>query len=121
MSWPDCRGSCCYPIQNPLDPTNTLSFTTLLVAGITAAAIASLSSIPVAFVAGVAIGIAQNVLTLALPSSSNLASSFRQQALPFILLAGVLLFNKSLRRIEQSSDPLVLGRSPASTSGFADS
>jgi branched-chain amino acid transport system permease protein len=94
------------PLQNPLDPTNTLSFTTLLVAGIAAAAIASLSSIPVAFVAGLAIGIAQNVLTLALPSSSNLASSFRQQALPFILLAGVLLFNKSLRRIEESSDPL---------------
>ena len=69
------------PIQNPLDPTNTLSFTTLLVAGITAAAIASLSSIPIAFLAGLAIGIAQNILTLALPSSSSLASSFRQQAL----------------------------------------
>ncbi len=94
------------PIQNPLDPTNTLSFTTLLVAGITAAAIASLSSIPVAFVAGVAIGIAQNILTLALPSSSSLAASFRQEALPFILLAGVLIFNKSLRTIEHSSDPL---------------
>ena len=94
------------PIQNPLDPTNTLSFTTLLVAGITAAAIASLRSIPVAFIAGVAIGIVQNILTLALPSSSSLAASFRQQALPFILLAGVLLFNKSLRSIEQSSDPL---------------
>jgi branched-chain amino acid transport system permease protein len=94
------------PVQNPLDPTNTLSFTTLLVAGITAAAIASLRSIPVAFAAGLAIGIAQQILTLALPSSSNLAASFRQDALPFILLAGVLLFNKSLRRIEESSDPL---------------
>ena len=64
----------------------------------------SLSNISIAFVAGLAIGILQNILTLALPSSSSLASSFRQQALPFILLAGVLLFNKSLRRIEQSSD-----------------
>jgi branched-chain amino acid transport system permease protein len=94
------------PVQNPLDPTNTLSFTTLLVAGITAAAIASLRSIPVAFVAGLLIGIAQQILTLALPSSSSLAASFRQEALPFILLAGVLLFNKSLRRIEESADPL---------------
>ncbi|MFZ0664153.1 MAG: ABC transporter permease [Acidimicrobiales bacterium] len=94
------------PIQNPLDPTNTLSFTTLLVAGVTAAAIASLRSIPVALIAGVAIGIAQNILTLVVPSTSSIASSLRQEALPFVLLGGVLLFNKSLRTIENSSDPM---------------
>lgn len=94
------------PQQHPIDPTNPLSFTTLLVAGITAAAFAGLSSIPIAFVAGVAIGVIQNILTLALPSSSSVAASLRQQALPFVLLGGVLLFNKSLRRIEQNADPL---------------
>jgi len=94
------------PQEHPIDPTNTLSFTTLLVAGITAAAIASLRSIPIAFIAGVVIGIAQNILTLILPSSSSIAASLRQQALPFVLLGGVLLFNKSLRRVDQSSDPL---------------
>ena len=94
------------PQQHPVDPTDPLSFTTLLIAAVTAAALAGLSSIPVAAISAVAIGIAQNVLTLILPSTSSIASSLRQQALPFILLGGVLLFNKSLRRIEQSSDPL---------------
>jgi branched-chain amino acid transport system permease protein len=94
------------PSEHPIDPTNPLSFTTLLVAGITAAAIASLSSIPVAFIAGVVIGIAQNVLSLILPTSSSIASSLRQEGLPFALLAGVLLFNKALRRIDQNSDPM---------------
>lgn len=94
------------PQLHPVDPTDTLSFTTLLVAGITAAALASLSSISIAFLAGVGIGVLQNVLTLILPTSSSIASSLRQDALPFILLGGVLLFNRSLRTVDKSTDPL---------------
>ncbi len=94
------------PQLHPVDPTDPLSFTTLLIAGITAAALASLSSISIAFIAGAGIGILQNVLTLILPTSSSIASSLRQDALPFILLGGVLLFNRSLRTVDQSTDPL---------------
>lgn len=94
------------PQQHPIDPTDPLSFTTLLVAGITAAAFASLTSIPIALIAGIAVGVIQNILILVLPTSNTLASSFRTNLLPFVLLAGVLLFNKSMRKVDQSSDPL---------------
>ncbi len=93
------------PQQHPLDPTNPLQFTTLLVAGITAAVIAGLSSIPVAFLAAVGIGVLQNILQLVLPTNSVWASGLRT-ALPFALLAAVLLLNRNLRTLEQSRDPM---------------
>ena len=99
------------PQLHPVDPTDPLSFTTLLIAGITAAALASLGSISVAFIAGVGIGILQNVLTLILPTSSSIASSLRQDALPFVLLGGVLLFNRSLRTRGPEHRPAVGRRS----------
>ena len=109
------------PIQNPLDPTNTLSFTTLLVAGITAAAIASLSSIPVAFFAGVAIGIVQNILTLALPSSSNLAVELPPAGAAFHPSRRSSAFQQEPQAHRAELRPARLGGSPASTSGFSDS
>ena len=108
-------------LQNPLDPTNTLSFTTLLVAGITAAAVASLSNISVAFVAGLAIGILQHILTLG-------AAELEQPCIE-LPSAGVALHPPRRRAALQQEPqahraelrPSLVGRSAAPTSGFADS
>ncbi len=89
-----------------LVPSQPLQFTTLLVFGLTAAAVASVRSIPIALVAGIGLGILQNLITGYLPNSSILSAQNVKEALPFAVLAGVLLFNRELRTIEVSSDPL---------------
>jgi len=93
------------PAQNSLDPTAPLEFTTLLVAGITAAALASMRSISIAAIGGVAIGVLENLLHNYLPAGSILSTGVLP-SLPFALLVIVLLANPNLRRIEESSDPL---------------
>ncbi len=93
------------PQSNSIDPTNPLQFTTLLVAGITAAAFASLDSIPMALLGGVALGVLENVLVKFLPPGGVLSQGLLP-SLPFAVLVVVLLANPRLRRIEQSSDPL---------------
>ena len=93
------------PQSNSIDPTNPLQFTTLLVAGITAAAFASLESIPMALLGGVALGVIENVLVKFLPPGSVLAQGLLP-SLPFIVLVVVLVSNPRLRRVEVNSDPL---------------
>jgi len=93
------------PQSNSIDPTNPLQFTTLLVAGMTAAAFASLESIPLALLGGVALGVIENVLVKFLPPGSVLAQGLLP-SLPFAVLVIVLLANPKLRRIEQNSDPM---------------
>ncbi len=93
------------PQMGSLDPTQPLEFTALLVAGLTAAAAASMTSIPVAFGAGILIGVLETVLQQVLPQGSVLSQGLLP-SLPFVLLVGVLLTNRRLRTIEQSSDPL---------------
>ena len=88
-----------------LDPTSTLQFTVLLVAGITAACIASLRSLPIALAAGIGLGVLENVLKEFLTPGSLLAVGLLP-SLPFIVMVAVLLTNRSLRTIEDSSDPL---------------
>lgn len=93
------------PQMGSLDPTQPLEFTALLVAGLTAAAVASMRSIPVACLAGVAIGMLETVLQAELPQSSVLSQGILP-ALPFVLLVAVLLVNPRLRTLEESTDPL---------------
>ncbi len=94
------------PQMGSLDPTQPLEFTALLVAGLTAAAVASMSSIPVALVAGIAVGVLETVVQQELPSGSVLAQGV-VPSLPFVLLVAVLLVNPRLRNLERSTDPLV--------------
>jgi len=93
------------PLTAELSSTVPLQFTSLLVAGITAAAVAGMRSIPIALVAAVGLGIVENLLKGYLPSGGALAQTF-VPAFPFIVLVGTLLFNPALRGLDISADPL---------------
>jgi branched-chain amino acid transport system permease protein len=93
------------PQSQSLDPTTTITFTTLLVAGLTAASLASFRSLPLALLWSIVLGVVQNLLVWLLPSGSVLQQNVAP-ALPFVVLVGVLLFNPRLRQLEQSSDPM---------------
>ena len=96
-----------------------ISFTTLLVTGLTAAALASFSSIPKALMWSIVLGIVQNLLVWVLPSGSVLQTGVAP-ALPFVVLVIVLLVNPKLRNLEQSDRSPGLGRSSPAASGRAD-
>ncbi|HLI72273.1 MAG TPA: ABC transporter permease [Acidimicrobiales bacterium] len=93
------------PLSAQISPTDPLEFTSLLVAGLTAAAVASLRSIPIALAAGVVLGIIENLLRAYLPTG-GVWQSTAVPAFPFVVLVLALLFNPGLRTIELSSDPL---------------
>lgn len=80
-------------------------FTTLLVAAIAAAAFARLTSIPLALLGGILLGVGQALLAGYLPPASLLARNLRP-SLPFIALFLLLLFWPGLRTATQSKDPM---------------
>ena len=80
-------------------------FFTLLVAAVAAAAFGGLSSIPLTFAGGIALGVLQQVLAGYLPSGSILSQGLRP-ALPFVVLFLLLLFWPALRDRTHSTDPL---------------
>lgn len=103
------------------------NFTTLLVAAIAAAAFARLTSIPLALLGGLLLGIAQALLAGYLPPASLLAQNLRP-SLPFAALFLLLLFWPGLRTAVTNRDPLIgvdpppdapvaVGRSRALTTG----
>lgn len=92
------------PLSAELIPTDPLQFTSLLVAGLTAAALAGLRSVPLAFAAAVALGVAENVLRGYLPS--GVLAQAVVPAFPFVVLVATLVWNPGLRALEHNSDPL---------------
>ena len=70
-----------------------------------AAVLAGLTSIPVAFAGGLALGVVGEVVDAYLPTNSVLASNLRP-ALPFVVLFLVLIFSPSLRNRRELADPL---------------
>ena len=90
------------PLFTQLSANN---FTILLVAAIAAAAFARLSSIPMALVGGLALGILQGILAGYLPLNSVIANGLRP-SLPFVLLFLLLLFWPGLRHQREAVDPL---------------
>ncbi len=90
------------PLYASLAPQN---FTTLLVAAIAAAAFARLTSIPLALLGGILLGVAQALLAGYLPPASVLAQNLRP-SLPFAVLFLLLLFWPGLRTASASKDPL---------------
>jgi branched-chain amino acid transport system permease protein len=92
------------PLSNVLNPTNPLQFTGLLVAGLTAAALARMRSIGVALGAAIALGVAQEVLELYFPNGALHTASIN--AFPFIVLVGTLVGSKSLRSLGVRADPM---------------
>jgi branched-subunit amino acid ABC-type transport system permease component len=81
------------------------NFTILLIAAIAAAAFGRLTSIPLAFLGGILLGVAQGVLGGYLPSDSILANGLRP-SLPFVVLFLLLLFWPGLRQRSEIVDPL---------------
>jgi branched-subunit amino acid ABC-type transport system permease component len=82
-----------------------LNFTDLLVAAIAAAALGSLTSLPLAFWGGIGLGVVQELLGGYLPSGSVLSSGLRP-ALPFVVLLFLLLVLPGLRERWFHDDPL---------------
>src|SRR5436190_15466482 len=82
-----------------------LNYTTLVVVALSAAVLAALTSIPVAFFGGLALGVIGEVVDSYLPTNSLLASNLRP-ALPFIVLFLVLILSPALRNRRQAADPL---------------
>jgi branched-subunit amino acid ABC-type transport system permease component len=83
----------------------SLNFTELLVSAIAAAALGSLTSLPLAFWGGIGLGVVQELLGGYLPSGSVLSSGLRP-ALPFVVLLVLLLVLPGLRERWFHDDPL---------------
>src|SRR4051794_650296 len=82
-----------------------ISYQTLVVAAIAASALGGLTSIPYAYLGGLALGVTQQLLSKYLPANSIVSSGLRP-ALPFVVLFGVLVFFPSISRRRAVSDPL---------------
>lgn len=82
-----------------------LNFTDLLVAAIAAAAVGSLTSLPLAFWGGIGLGVVQELLGGYLPSGSVLSSGLRP-GLPFVILIALLLLLPGLRERWFHEDPM---------------
>jgi len=93
-------------LLGPLFPQlSSQNFFLLIVAAIAAAAFAGLSSLPLALVGGLALGIGAQILSRTLPTNSILAQGLRP-SLPFVVLFFVLILKPSLKRKKEFSDPL---------------
>ncbi len=99
------------PLTASLSPTDPLQFTALLVAGLTAAAVASMRSLPIALAAGIGLGIVENLLAGYLPSGGVISQTVVLN-FPFVVLVGTLLLNPGLRQLELSTDPLAAADPP---------
>jgi len=106
------------PLQAELSPTNPLQFTALLVAGLTAAAIASCRSMGIALGSAIGLGVIENLLKGYLPSGGVLSSAV-VEAFPFVVLVGTLLLNPGLRTMDLSSDPLAAADPPLAPPAIA--
>lgn len=91
-------------VSADLNPAAPLEFTTLMVAGLTAAVLARMRSIMGALGAAVGLGVAENVLQLYLPAG-QLAEAVRY-AFPFVVLFATLVGSRGLRTLERRADPL---------------
>jgi branched-chain amino acid transport system permease protein len=88
------------------------NFTTLMVAAIAAAALASLRSLPRAAFFGILLGVVSLLLQGYVPTESILYSSVLP-SIPFIALVLALLFIPGLRSLDQDRDPLASIDPPA--------
>ncbi len=93
------------PLTAELVPSDPLQFTSLLVAGLTAAAVAGMRSITGALGAAVALGVLESLLRAVLPS--GVLAQAVIPAFPFVVLVATLVGSPRLRQLERRADPLV--------------
>ena len=84
---------------------NPIDLFTLLVAALAATVVGGLTSIPLTFAGGIALGVLQAVLAGSLPTDSVVATGLRP-ALPFVVLFALLLLRPGLRSTREITDPL---------------
>ena len=84
---------------------NSIDFFTLLVAAIAACVVGNLTSIPIAFLGGIGLGILQAELAGFLPTNSVLSTGLRP-SLPFVVLFALLFLRRSLRTRGAPVDPM---------------
>lgn len=77
----------------------------LLVAAIAACVFGGLSSIPLTFLGGLSLGALEQIVSGYLPHNSVIFTGLRP-SLPFVILAGLLLFWPALRQRREAADPL---------------
>jgi len=87
-------------------------FNVLLIAALAAAAVGGLRSLPMAFAGGIGLGIVEGVASAYLDPSSVWHAGLLP-ALPFVLLAVLLVADPRLRNLDSSSDPLSTVDPPA--------
>ncbi len=92
-------------ISPTLSQVSEIYYTPLVVAAISAAVLAALSSIGVAFLGGLLLGVIAQVVAIELPTNSILATNLRP-SLPFVALFLVLVFSPRLRNRRELTDPL---------------
>jgi branched-subunit amino acid ABC-type transport system permease component len=92
------------PLTPQLTPSDPLQFTTLLVAGLTAAAVAGLRSVSGALAAAVGLGVAESLLRGAMPS--GVLAQAVIPAFPFVVLVAALVGSRRLRALDRRADPL---------------
>jgi branched-subunit amino acid ABC-type transport system permease component len=92
-------------ISPTLSQVSEIYYTPLVVAAISAAVLAALSNIFVAFLGGLLLGVVAQVIAIELPTNSILATNLRP-SLPFVALFLVLVFSPSLRNRREATDPL---------------
>lgn len=93
-------------LLGPLYPQlSSQNFFVLVVAAVAAAAFAGLTSLPLALVGGLGLGVGAQILARELPTNSILAQGLRP-SLPFIALFLVLILKPSLQRKREFQDPL---------------
>jgi branched-chain amino acid transport system permease protein len=92
------------PLTAQLTPSDPLEFTSLLLAGVTAAAVAQMRSVTGALGAAVGLGVAESVLRGYLPS--GVAAQAVVPAFPFVVLFVTLLGSRGLRVLGRQADPL---------------
>jgi branched-subunit amino acid ABC-type transport system permease component len=79
-------------------------FEVLVISAIAAAVVGSLSSLPIAFAAGIGLGVAQQLANKYIPSQSILSTV--DVALPFLIAFVVLVVSPSIARKRPVTDPL---------------
>jgi branched-subunit amino acid ABC-type transport system permease component len=106
-------------LLGPLFPQlSAQNFFLLIVVAIAAAAFAGLSSLPLALVGGLALGIGAQIISRFLPTGSILSQGLRP-SLPFVVLFLVLILKPSLQRKRELTDPLA-GVDPPAPALVAD-
>lgn len=103
------------PLAATVDQT---SYSLVMVAAIAAAALGGLRNLPLAVLGGIALGVIQGIVQGYMDPNSVWYTAL-VPSLPFFILLLLLIFNPSLRHVEESNDPMAAVEPPPPTPALA--